>query len=142
VPATTVLPLVRAAANVAFALAGGNTNPQGIADPPAPSSQLVTETQVLSEPATAEAALRGNDAALENMYYEPVKKVRIDTARRSESRAVESHIRDLTYTVGAAANRTTNDGVANDKHHTEVDDLFAQWDSDPLGLLSIPDLGM
>ena len=39
-------------------------------------------------------------------------------------------------------NRTTNDSVANDKHHTEVDDLFAQWDSDPLALLSLPDLGM
>ena len=35
-----------------------------------------------------------------------------------------------------------NDSVANDKHHTEVDDLFAQWDSDPLELLSFPDLGM
>ena len=26
--------------------------------------------------------------------------------------------------------------------HTEVDDLFAQWESDPLQLLSFPDLGM
>jgi hypothetical protein len=39
------------------------------------------------------------------------------------------------------ANRLANDSVANDKHHTEVDDLFAQWDSDPLELLSLPDLG-
>ena len=66
------------------------------------------------------------------MYYEPLKKVRVDTVRRSESRTVESHTRDLSYTVGAAANRLANDSVANDKHHTEVDDLFAQWDSDPL----------
>ena len=76
------------------------------------------------------------------MYYEPLKKIRIDTVRRSESRAVESHTRDLGYTVGASANRIANDSVAGDKHHTDVDDLFAQWESDPLELLSLPDLGM
>jgi hypothetical protein len=32
-----------------------------------------------------------------------------------------------------------SDSLANDKHHTEVDDLFAQWDSDPLELLSLTD---
>ena len=36
------------AADVSFALAAGNTNPQGIADPPAPSSLLATETPVLA----------------------------------------------------------------------------------------------
>ena len=34
-----------------------------------------------------------------------------------------------------------NDRVANDTRHAEVDDLFAQWESDPLELLSLPDLG-
>jgi hypothetical protein len=33
-----------------------------------------------------------------------------------------------------------SDGVANDKHDTEVDDLFAQWESDPLELVGFPDL--
>ena len=121
------------AADVSFALAVGNTNPQDIADPPAPGSLLVAETPVPS----AEA-----DAALASMYYVPVKKFRIDTVRRSTSRAVESHTRDLSYTVGTSVNRVANDSVVNDKHHTEVDDLFAQWDSDPLELLGIPDLGM
>ena len=37
------------------------------------------------------------------MHYEPLKKVRVDTVRRSESRTVESHTRDLSYTVGASA---------------------------------------
>ena len=105
------------AADVSFALAAGNTNPQGIADPPAPGSLLATETPVLAEPVSAEAALRGNDAALASMYYEPLKKVRIDTVRRSESRTVESHTRDLSYTVGAAANRIANDTRwARDNH--------------------------
>ena len=78
------------------------------------------------------------------MYDEPLKKVRIDTVRRSESRTVESHTRDLSYTVGASANRIANDSRwASDNHRqTEVDDLFAEWDSDPLALLSLPDLGM
>ena len=39
------------------------------------------------------------------------------------------------------ANRLANDRVANDKHHTEVDDLFAQWESDQLELFSFPELG-
>ena len=132
------------AADVSFALAPGNTNPQGIADPPAPSSLLATETPVLAESVTAEAALRGNDAALANTSYVPLKKVRIDTVRRSESRAVESHTRDLSYTVGASANRLAdNSRSARDNHRqAEVDDLFAQWESDPLQLLSLTDLGM
>jgi hypothetical protein len=132
------------AADVSFALAVGNTNPQGIADPPAPGSLLPTETRVLSEAISAETAPLGNDAALADMYDEPLKKHRIDVVQRSETRAVESHTRDLSYTVGASANRLADDSrLANDNHrHTDVDDLFAQWDSDPLALVSLPDLGM
>jgi hypothetical protein len=76
------------------------------------------------------------------MYDEPLKKFRVASVRRSESRAVESPTRDLSYTVGTAAlaepvaHRLANNSVANDKHHTEVDDLFAQWESDPLALLT------
>jgi hypothetical protein len=53
-----------------------------------------------------------------------------------------SHTRDLSYTVGAAANRIANNARwASDNHRqTEVDDLFAQWDSDLLELLSLPGL--
>ena len=76
------------------------------------------------------------------MYDVPVKKFRVDTVRRSESRVVESPTRDLSYTVGATANRLANGSMANNKHHTEVDDLFAEWESDPLALLTLPDLGM
>ena len=97
------------AADVSFALAAGNTNPQGIADPPAPSSLLVAETPVLSEPVSAEATLVVTTLPWPDMYYEPLKKLRIDTVRRSESRMVESHTRDLSYTVGASANRLAND---------------------------------
>jgi hypothetical protein len=134
------------AANVSFALAAANTNPQDIADPPAPGSLLVTDAPVPSTEA---------DAALARMYDVPVKKFRVDTVPRSESRAVESRTRDRSYTVGVSALAEpvaqpeaepvayclANGSVASDKHHTEVDDLFAQWESDPLGLLSLPDLG-
>ena len=74
---------------------------------------MVTETPVLAEPVSAEAALRGDDAALASMYHEPLKKIRIDTVRRSESRAVESHTRDLSYTVGASANRLATQSARN-----------------------------
>ena len=61
---------------------------------------------------------------------------------------MESHTRDLSYTVGASAREsgTPHRGrlsLGRDNHHqAEVDDLFAQWESDPLQLLSFPDLGM
>ncbi|MHB0959621.1 MAG: NHL repeat-containing protein [Pirellulaceae bacterium] len=126
-----------------FDLAVGNTNPQGIADPPAPSSLLVTETPVLSEPLSAEIALGGDDVALASMYYEPLKKVRVDTAQRSESSIVETHTLDISFIVGASANRITDGSRwASDNHReAKVDDLFAQWESDPLELFSFPDLG-
>jgi hypothetical protein len=125
-------------ADVSFALAAGNTNPQGIADPPAPSSLLATYTTVRSEPASAEATFRSNDAVLESLYYEPLKKFRIDTVRRSESRTVDSPTRDLSYTVGASTNRIADDSrwARANHHQAEVDDLFAQWETDPLQLLS------
>jgi hypothetical protein len=132
------------AADVTFALAADNTNPQGIADPPAPGSLLATETPVISEPVSADAAPRGNDAAMAGMYYEPLKKYRIDTVQQSESLIVESHTRELSYSVGAAVNRIAeNSRWASDNHRqTDVDDLFAEWESDPLALLTLPDLGM
>jgi hypothetical protein len=129
---------------VSFALAAGNTNPQGIANPPAPGSLLVAETPVLSEPVSAAAVLRGNDAALASMCYEPLKKVRVDTVRRNESRKVESSTRDLSYTVGAAPNYLADDNhrASDNDSQSDVDDLFAEWDSDPPALLSFPDLGI
>jgi archaellum component FlaF (FlaF/FlaG flagellin family) len=51
------------AAAFSFALAAGNTNPQGIADPPAPGSMLATQTPALSAPVSPAAAFRGSDAA-------------------------------------------------------------------------------
>lgn len=130
--------------STSFALAAGNTNPQGIADPPAPGTYLVTETPVLTEPVTAEATLRNNDVALADMYDQPLKKIRIDTARRRESRFVESHTRDLGYTVGAAPNCLADNSlwVSENDRQSDVDDLFAEWDSDPLALLRLADLGM
>ena len=132
------------AADAWFVLAAGNTNPQGIADPPLPRDLLTNETTVLSESVSTEAALRGNDAALEIMFCEPLKKSRIDTARPSVSRKVESHTRDLSYTVGAAPNYLTDDNrwARDNDSQSDVDDLFAEWDSNPLELLSLPDLGM
>ena len=59
-------------------------------------SRLVTDTTILVEPVSAEVALHCTDAALASMYCEPLKKFRIDTARRTESRNV-----DLTPVISA-----------------------------------------
>jgi serine/threonine protein kinase len=50
---------------------------------------------------------------------------------------------ELVTQIADAVHHAHEHGVVHRdlKHHTEVDDLFAQWDSDPLGLLSLPDLG-
>ena len=143
--ALTIAVYSRSSSN-SFALAPGNTNPQGIADPPAPGSLLVTDTPVPS----AGAVLRGNDAALASMYYEPLKNapavlpvpdssLRIHTAGRSDS--VERVAAALAEPV---AHRIADDShsARNNYRQTEVDDLFAEWESDPLGLLSFPDLGI
>ena len=62
------------AADAYFALVAGNTNPQGIADPPARGSLLATETAALSEPVSRAPAFSGNDAVLASLYYVPLKK--------------------------------------------------------------------
>ena len=65
------------AADAFFALAAGNTQPAGHRRSAGPRNPPTTETPVLAEPVSAETAPRGNDTALENMYYEPLKKFRI-----------------------------------------------------------------
>ena len=63
-------------------------------------------------------------------------------AIREEARRVESHTRDLSYTVGAAPNYLTDDNRwATDRDsQADADDLFAEWDSDPLELAGLPSL--
>jgi hypothetical protein len=131
------------AADVAFALAVGNTNPQGIADPPAPGTYLVNES------AAAATIANDVDAALESLSYEPVRQVFMPRHTRSEAssiapRGMLTRSGDTNYIIGTAANRLTIDTpIARDQHReTERDDLFAEWDSDLVALLTLPDLGM
>ena len=126
------------AADVSFALAAGNTNPQGIADPPAPGSMLATETPALSASVSPAAAVSGTDAALASLYDMPLTKalsvprvhdnsLGIDTAWRSVSLALDDNARDLSYATGASTQRITDDSrwARDDRHRAEVDDLFA-----------------
>jgi hypothetical protein len=118
-------------ADVTFVLAAGNTNPQGIADPPAPGNLLPTEAKVLTEPVPAVVAFRGNDTALEEMYYEPLKKVFSASHARGWVAGVES--------ASPQPNTDVTRGISANRRRTEVDDLFAEWDSDRLDLLSLPE---
>ncbi len=47
-------------------------------------------------------------------------------------------------TLRFACNPIADDSrLVRDNHHqAKVDDVFAEWDTDPLQLLSLPDLGM
>ncbi len=130
-------------ATTTFALAAGNTNPQGIADPPAPGSLLTTDASVLAEPVSEEAALVAHDAALASMYYEPQRKVRVDRTGRVASRNAVVGVSVADFTVGAAPSYLTGDNRWATDHDSQadVDDLFAEWDADPLELVSLPDLG-
>jgi hypothetical protein len=134
------------AADVTFALAAGNTDPQGIADPPAPSRVLPLEAKVLTEPVPAVVAFRGNDTALEEMYYEPLKRVFSASHARGWVAGVESASpqpgADWVAGVESASPQPDTDvtrGISANRRRTEVDDLFAEWDSDPLDLLSLPE---
>ena len=138
------------AADASFPLGLGNTNPQGIADPPVAGRMLTTEMPGVFPTATE----HGTDGALVSLYYVPLTQtssalrvrdnsLRIDTARLCDARVVDSWVAggesaSLEPTVRLAdAFRW-----ARDNHRkTEVDDLFAEWESDPLELLSVPDLG-
>ena len=112
-----------------------------------------TTITILRPGASAKTAAKGaadsleamyTDAALTNMYYEPLKKSRIDTLRPSVSRNVESRTRDLSYTVGTAPSYLTGDNRWTTDHDSQADadDLFAERESDPLELVSVSGLGI
>jgi hypothetical protein len=138
---------------VSFALAAGNTNPQGIADPPALGGMLATETPAVSASVSPAAAVRGADAALASLYYASLSSassalrvqdgsLRIDAARLSESLGLDANTRGLDFAASPSASRIAEDYSWRDEvvertndSQAEVDDVFAQWESDPLGLL-------
>ena len=140
------------AANVSFALAAGNTNPQGIADPPAPGSLLASDTPAQFASHSSDAAQSVADAALASLYYDslslknaPAALPVPDSSRRIHTAGSSDSVERVAAALAEpAAHRITDDSrlARNNHRQAAVDDLFAQWESDPLGLLSFPDLGV
>ena len=134
-----------------FALAAGNTNPQGIADPPAPGSMLATDTPAQFASHSSDAAQSVADAALASLYYDslslknaPAALPVPDSSRRIHTAGSSDSVERVAAALAEpAAHRITDDSrlARNNHRQAAVDDLFAQWESDPLGLLSFPTSG-
>lgn len=62
--------------------------------------------------------------------------------RQAEVRVGPTHTRDLRCTVGAAANCIADDNrwATDNDSQSEVDELFALWESLPLALRRLPGL--
>jgi hypothetical protein len=142
--------------SASFALAAGNTNPQGIADPPAADIMVATETRVFSAPVSQASVLRATDEALASLYDSPLKKASLaldwqddslclDTGRFSESLALDAE----TAERGLSASPTANRIAENDSRHSQimerkkhnqaaVDDPFAEWETDALEPMGSP----
>ncbi len=126
------------AADFGCDLAVVNTDPQSIAAPPAQGSLRVKGVP------SAESARRRNNGALTSLCDDPLKKSRCDIVPRPESHAIEENRPDLNSAISALASRfadCTRWGIDN-HFQSRVEDLFAQWDSDPLELLSVAELGI
>lgn len=135
-----------------FALAPGNTNPQDIADPPVPGSQLTAETSTASSEGSASSAKALN--AISSVPLSPSTKLAIEFSALPTSLRdlmTASHVSvqtnvadsDLRHSVpsgkkrpGVALNSTDQIAFSTSRKEVQLDDLFADWSFDPLQLLS------
>ena len=131
-----------------FALAAGNTNPQGIADPPSPGSLLAEETSRVSTPTALSSMLVPQSVA--RMSSSPLKKVTSELtvsdslvcsefAESRDSTDLEGSRTELGLSRKPAAKRLNGvPGQVDQNLSSDVtagahlDDLFADWSTDPL----------
>ena len=132
-------------ADSSFALAATNQNPQGIADP-LPRGSLPT----LAEPVSVESIPSGADVVQDGLDYQPQdlpssmrRERNVNSVPRSQAPLAMDGPRNSSYPEGAALNRITDDSRVsrNNQRHSETDDLFAEWESDPFELLNLSGFG-
>ena len=148
---STVLTSGSQSAAAVFALAAGNTNPRGIADPPSPGSMLAEATSVVSARTAPSSTLVPLSVA--RMSSSSVKKVTSEISvseilvcsefaetRNSSDR--KSSGTELGLSRKPAAKRLNgmpggvDQNVSSDiTAGTDLDDLFADWSTDPMQLL-------
>lgn len=138
-------------ADASFALAAGNTNPQGIADPPPQESLLTTEPIAVSGPAAVASAF-----VLRSVATVPVsllKKVTSELSIPDSSLVgVVTQFSDSTNLVrqtsgpggsktsarkqfASALSRADQMASSDTTTNADLDGLFADWNTDPLQLL-------
>lgn len=136
-----------------FALAPGNTNPQDIADPPVPGSQLTTETSIVSAPAAGSASSAIFASSGLSVPVSLPKSFTTELALQDTSLSVL-----VTTSNGALDRNGLSSGLGQSKtsarkplssslshmdplvfsdsaSETNLDALFVDWNSDPLQLL-------
>lgn len=136
-----------------FALAPGNTNPQDIADPPVPGSQLTTETSIVSAPAAGSASsaifassglsvpvslpktftteLGGQDTSLSVLVTTSNDGVDLNRLSFGLGQSKTSARRHLSPSLSQMDPLVTSD-IASE---SSLDALFVDWSTDPLQLL-------
>ena len=134
-----------------FALAAGNTNPQGIADPPSPGSLLAGATSSVSAPTASSSMFVPQSVA--GVSSSPLRKVTSEltmsdnlvcseSAESRESTDLEGSRTELGLSRKPTAKRRNgvpgeiDPNLSSDiTAGTDLDDLFADWSADPLQLL-------
>ena len=142
-------------ADSSFALAAGNTNPQGIADPPAPSDMQRLDTRLGGDVLPAQSVLNEQAVAVADALFVsvgdvdaatglPGRPIRVATRPLAPALAIFELPADKEYFVGTLAQ-----GVSDARHHAHnelgprhLDDLFAEWDDEPLGMFIWSGLGL
>ena len=136
-----------------FALAPGNTNPQDIADPPVPGSQLTTETSIVSAPAAGSASsaifassglsvpvslpktftteLGGQDTSLSVLVTTSNDSVDLNRLSSGLGQSKTSARRQLSPSLSQMDPLVSSD-IASE---SSLDALFIDWSTDPLQLL-------
>ena len=138
-------------ASATFALAVGNTNPQDIADPPVPGSQLPTEISAASGSAAFSSAFVARSVA--TVPVSMLKKVTSELSRQdgllgglvtqsSDSTDLDRQTSVLGQSTTSAKKQLSSalsqaDQMTPSEITTgaDLDDLFADWSTDPLQLL-------
>ena len=134
-----------------FALAVGNTNPQDIADPPVQSRLLTTETSAVSGPASVASAFVASsvssvpvpllkklkselsvpDVSLSGLVTQSRDSADLNGQTSGLGRSKTSARKQLNSALSQADPLASSDITTG----ADLDDLFADWSTDPLQLL-------
>ena len=134
-----------------FALAVGNTNPQDIADPPPQTSLLTTETSAVSGPASVASAFVASsvssvpvpllkklkselsvpDISLSGLVTQSRDSADLNGQTSGLGRSKTSARKQLNSALSQADPLASSDITTGG----DLDDLFADWSTDPLQLL-------